>query len=1314
MKLKTQNKWAMLVGIGFLPWTALQLNAVDLGVESDGSRTVSNNQAGNRIFATGGLLGNGSNPLILINSAGTLGPEVDQSAITLNSGNYYSASYSGGIFGPVSSNSQPVINESVANPITGLINNGTITGGDHGINAANNRFLLLNKGSIAGSTDDLDANAAIYRPGANTTILNTTTGVIFGSTSSAILGDQDGADSVTVQNAGLIQSSAGTAIVLDDSALVINSGKISGSAAAVSVGSNSTLYNLEGGEIEGLSGYVSSGINGINSVIDLFNWGKITGTGGTAVSGSGGNDRFYINGGSLIKGDINGEAGLDLIEVVGDSTGNTEVDGDLSGGADADVINITAAAFDDVVEDFVNGVVTITGSVFGNEGNDAITLIAEDEGDLNITGGIDGGDNLDVVIGNALSDGDISIGGGITAETITLTADSEGSSISVTGALTGSDGANPFTVTSTDSGEITISGGISLGRDADVLNISATGEDSSVAVSNGISAGSGADLVNVTASGWDAEVTISGATNLGRGDDVLNITANQDGTIVLNGAIEDTAGSDTYSVSATNSGLVVVNGTIDAGVGYNDSNTYGPTVAADTINLTTQAANQSAGSLVINGDIFGGAGIDALNIHGGLVESLDFSGDQNFTDNLESMRGTGANVVLGEVTGFQTLTKTGTGLALISGYDHVTSSFHSNAEHEVDSIVVTNGSLYLNGDLNKTVISGNLAPRTQITVGMDEGDLLNDISDDTYATEFGGTGDWVADVVIQHGGFSSGEIAINHDWSLSDASIITPLLLPPVNPEPSIQSIGHVDITGSLLIGANAHIRYDLNPQLDTTGGVRGGGADHISHFSEGNGIVSFHQDSQIRLSPTDVNRVISNGSYVVLSSDTPISGLPGSVSVQFNANVQDTGDHLGTLIPALSGIETANVRGTNLELFASLSLVANGTGENLLGQDLVVTIQHNYAAIGQNENQSAIGAAIDALVDSEDANVQDFISALDYSDFDTAVATLESISPENQLAQTVGAMSANYRSHRMLENYLASARSTSTVAIRQEVGSAGRFVPSSHSQNIRVWGTVSNDWQDYQDETNDTEYDGQTTAFTAGVDVRLNSSLVLGVMAEGSNAEFDYTAGSQDMDSMRFAAYGTWGKATGFYTNFALGYGNHDMSDRRDLGGIWGINDSNTDANSFTGLLTAGYTLAQGAVKHGPFLGLEYQNADVDGFAVNGGLLTVNVDDYSVDSLRGLVGYRAETTYGKFVPYASVAYAHEFEGEDIIVNANIEGSPFAVTTDTIGSSILMTAGSGYHASEDLTVNLGYRGEIATESNGIDSHGLMFGAEFKF
>lgn len=1304
----------MLVGIGFLPWTALQLNGADLGVESDGSRTVSNNQSGSRIIATGGFNGNGSNPLILINSVGNLGPDGDFSTITLNAGNYYSVSYTGGIFGEASGNFQPTINESVAVPITGLINNGTITGGAHAINAANQRFLLLNNGTITGSSDDEESNAAIYRPGTSTTILNTATGVIRGVTDSAILGDQDGADFVNVQNAGSIESFEGDAILLDDGALVINSGKISGAGAAVSVGSNSSLYNLSEGSIEGFSGYVSSNINGINSVIDLYNWGKITGTGGTAVSGSGGNDRFYINGGSMIQGNINGNAGLDLIEVVGDSSGDTNITGDLSGGADADTMNITASAFDDVVEEFVNGVVTITGSVFGDSGNDSITLLASDEGKISISGNIDGGDDTDVVIADALRDGDISILGGITAETITLTADSQGSTISVSGALTGGTGINPFTVTASDSGSISISGGISLDRGSDVLSITATGTDSSVTVSNGISAGSGADLVTLTANGDGALLTVNGATNLGRGDDLLNITADENGTIALNGNIEDTAGSDTYTITASRQGLVVVNGSIDAGVGYSDEDTFDPSIAADTINLNTQRNDESVGSIVINGNILGGAGIDALNLHGGLVQQLDFSGDSNFEDNLESMRGTGANIVLGEVTGIQTLNKTGSGLALISGFDRLTSFFTDGAEHEIDRITVVDGSLYVNGDLNKTPISSNTVARTQIYVGMSEGLLNDDVSDDTYATEMGGTGVWDADVEIAYGGFSAGQIAMNHDWTIASEPMITPFLIAPVNPVPTIQSIGNVEIQGSLTIGSDSHIRYDLNPQLDPTFDIRGGGADLITHTSVDGGVVSFGQGSHIRLSPSDVNRVVSDGNYVVVSSDAAIVGIPRAVTVQFNANVQDTGNHLGSLIPSLDGLEIANIRGTNLALFSSLSLVANGRGLDEAGQDLVLTIQHNYAAIGQNENQSAIGAAIDALVFSENPDVQDFIAALDYSDFDTAVATLESISPENQAGQTVAAMSANYRSHRMLENYLASARNSSTEVVSQQVSSIGRMVPTSHSKNIRVWGTISNDWQDYQDDNNDTEYDGYTTAFTAGVDIRLHSSLVLGVMAEGSNAEFDYTGGSQDMDSMRFAAYGTWGKATGFYTNFALGYGNHDMSDTRDVGGVWGINDSDTDAKSFTSLLTSGYTFGQGSVKHGPFVGFEYQNADVDGFAVNGSLLSINVDDYSVDSLRGLLGYRAETTYGKFAPYASVAYAHEFEDEDVVLNANIEGSPFAVTTDSIGSSFLMTAGTGYQASEDLFLNIGYRGEIATESNGIDSHGVMFGAEFKF
>jgi len=233
-------------------------------------------------------------------------------------------------------------------------------------------------------------------------------------------------------------------------------------------------------------------------------------------------------------------------------------------------------------------------------------------------------------------------------------------------------------------------------------------------------------------------------------------------------------------------------------------------------------------------------------------------------------------------------------------------------------------------------------------------------------------------------------------------------------------------------------------------------------------------------------------------------------------------------------------------------------------------------------------------------------------------------------------------------------------------------------------------------------------------MDWRVTSSLILGVLLEGSTSDYDYNQGSTDIDSIRFAIYGTWGEATGFYSNFALGYGTHDMSDTRNFGGIWGINNSSTDADSLMALVTVGYAMEHNGVKHGPYAGFEYQDIDVDGFNVTGGVLPVAVSGYNVESLRGLIGYRAETRYGKFSPYASIAYAHEFKDDQVVANATIAGSPFAVTTDGPGSAVLLSLGSGYSFSDEFSMSLGYRAEISVESTGLDSHGIVLGADWRF
>jgi outer membrane autotransporter protein len=158
---------------------------------------------------------------------------------------------------------------------------------------------------------------------------------------------------------------------------------------------------------------------------------------------------------------------------------------------------------------------------------------------------------------------------------------------------------------------------------------------------------------------------------------------------------------------------------------------------------------------------------------------------------------------------------------------------------------------------------------------------------------------------------------------------------------------------------------------------------------------------------------------------------------------------------------------------------------------------------------------------------------------------------------------------------------------------------------------------------------------------------------------------------------------------------------------------DGSADASSVQALWTMGYSMGNDSFKHGPFAGLEYQNVDVDSFEESGPL-PLSVDSYDVDSLRALIGYRLDATYDKVRPYASIAYAHEFEDDEIDAEADFAGNSFSVNGPAQGSAILLTAGVGFSLSERLSMDVGYRGEISVEDEGLDSHGGSIGLNYSF
>jgi len=719
---------------------------------------------------------------------------------------------------------------------------------------------------------------------------------------------------------------------------------------------------------------------------------------------------------------------------------------------------------------------------------------------------------------------------------------------------------------------------------------------------------------------------------------------------------------------------------------------------------------------VIDGDIDNGDGDDTINFYSGASSSFD--------DN---------NIVFGSVYDTETINKYQSGTAFIGGID-------DSEEVYANTINVYAGGLIINGDV----------------FGLDGNAYIN-----AGGGEIGGTGTWDADIDISNGGgISAGAVPIAIAGEVNTEGMGTaaaPGAIPPVfvdlYPE---ESVGTLTITGDVshLIEfdviapaiaqgdifvplGSTYIREDIISQAPIIDGVN---SDLIVQNGEGNSYDV--TGAAIHISPTDVNQTLTDGNYTIIDSDMPILGFNsiGPIGVVFSQTATETGPFfanrggplarggiqgdyvsyntvLGNYFSTLTTTDPAdnNEEGLPFGLAVEGPLVINGNS------NLVVVVQHEFAGLpGLTPNQAALGGALDALAGSPDPLIQDFIASLDLSDLATVQASLADLDPGRQLGLTSSIVNSNYRLHRLTQEHLFGVRNggeTMTETAPSTTDAKGAIVPGATTTRTtgrgNAWGSASYDSQDYDAAGNLSDYDGDTGSFTAGFDWRLAPQFVLGVVLDGSKSSFDGQGFSSDIDSFRGAVYGTWGESKGLYSDFLLGYGDHGLDSTRALGGVLaGVGSSDTDATSVQAMWTIGYTMGDDKIKHGPFAGFEYQNVSVDGFT-EAGPLPVTVAGYDVDSLRALIGYRVNANFGMFRPYATVAYAHEFEDGANRATAIIGGTPFSVTGAEQSSAFLISVGSGISLMPALSLDVGYRGEIATD-DGLSSHGGSVGLNYSF
>ncbi|BCU76966.1 autotransporter domain-containing protein [Luteolibacter sp. LG18] len=1081
---------------------------------------------------------------------------------------------------------------------------------------------------------------------------------------------------VTVANGAILTGNAGGDVVVVTSAnyTINNAGQLTGSGGRGIGAAGFGIDVINTGTISGGAGNsaVSAG-----SIGTLTNSSLIRGD-NTGIFVTGNATTITNNLGGIIQGDFNADGFGNGIRVGGALNSLTNR-GTISGVSGVVVVGNA----------LIDNYSSITGNAgFGgdgvNVGGDA--LLTNYLG-ATITGAANGvvvGANSDVLTyGSITGNGGSGVVAGNGSTVNTLTTYDVLTSLpiaggSITGSVHGVSGGNGLIVTNTSLGTITGNGGngILALDSANIINDSTASITGSV---GGINAQNSLILNNsgsVTGNGGDgvhAQDSGSVTNNLGAtiSGTVAGVWLDDSATVVNNGTITGGTGdgvrvSDNSTV--TNTGSISGTTGIQAFAGggtfsLTNSSTITGTggTAIDGAISGIDTLNLNSGSTV-TGAIITRGGADIINLTSGASSSL-VNGAINMglgNDTLNLINGQtaigGATIrVTGLVSFTETINKSNAGVAFLNGGANV------------NTVNITGGGLYINGP-----VDGNTTSQATINAG---------------GSALGGTGTWDANIALTAGGFSAGSVPITLDAVPTNA-------------------IGQLNLTGNVTHSPGSFIRWDVAPQTAVNNGVN---SDLIVQTGANTYNVN---GANIRIAATNINQAIGNGTYTVVDSASGIVnfGTMGALGVQFNGNIVDSG-------PFFASESGANATTTVLTNFFTTAALADG------GTNIVLTVQHNFAGLpGITPNQASLGAALDASVNTPNPLVQDFIAALDYSNLATVQASLAAIDPSTYLALTASVVNSDYTLHRQIGDRLAGLRDSDEGGglYRTQVSAKGGMAPSapasvSSSGPFNVWGGLSYDWQDYSGPTSLSDYDGNVSAFTVGIDYRVSPNFVIGALLNGSKSDLDYTGGSSDIDSLRGAIYATLGGSTGWYSDALVGYGNHSIDASRSLGGVLvGASGANFDANSVQALWTVGYTFDAGSFKHGPFAGVEYQNIDADGFTA-GGPFPIGISSYSVDSLRGLIGYRIKGACGRFSPYASAAYAHEFEdGGNTALATLPNGAPFSVVGPELNSAILLTAGTGISLTPALILDIGYRGEISTESEGLDSHGGSIGLNYNF
>ncbi|CAI1074094.1 Lipase 1 precursor [Serratia proteamaculans] len=205
----------------------------------------------------------------------------------------------------------------------------------------------------------------------------------------------------------------------------------------------------------------------------------------------------------------------------------------------------------------------------------------------------------------------------------------------------------------------------------------------------------------------------------------------------------------------------------------------------------------------------------------------------------------------------------------------------------------------------------------------------------------------------------------------------------------------------------------------------------------------------------------------------------------------------------------------------------------------------------------------------------------------------------------------------------------------------------------LGVFGGYAGQHYDYSSNLAAGDGNATTHNLTVGVDYQLTDGWLIGALISGSNddqhpsSRYDYKA-----RGLLFSAFTALDVFEHGWVNADLHYATMDYDDIRrsmQLGALNRTETGSTDGKQWGARVTAGYDFpVTSYLTTGPMAQFAWDYSNVSGYSEDGNdSNAMRFNDQTYHSQIGALGWRLDSNFGLFNPYAEVSYQHQF-GDDV------------------------------------------------------------------